>query len=58
MSAMTIIFATILRFYLSHLNGKLDRGEVIADVSPEAEHAREENGLPGVAVERGFRFQL
>ncbi len=58
MSAMTIIFATILRFYLAHLNGKLDRGEVIADVSPEAEHSREEHGLPGVAVERGFRFQL
>lgn len=58
MSAMTIIFATILRFYLVHLNEKMDRGEVVADVSPEAEQSREEHGLPGVAVERGFRFQL
>lgn len=58
MSAMTIIVATVLRFHLAGLNKKLDRGEGVADVSAEAEASREEQGLPGVAVERGFRFLL
>ncbi|KAJ9139464.1 Pantothenate transporter liz1 [Pleurostoma richardsiae] len=58
MSAMTIIFATILRFYLAHLNKRLDCGDAVADVSPEPETSREEHGLPGAAVERRFRFQL
>jgi hypothetical protein len=60
MSCVSIIFATILRFYLKSLNRKLDRGQVIEGVN-NAEgaarmHAVEEQGLPGIAVERGFRF--
>ncbi|KAI0126110.1 pantothenate transporter liz1 [Xylariales sp. AK1849] len=59
MSAMTIIFAIILRFYLRGLNQKLDRGEEIRDVgSAQAIEAQEEHGLPGLAVQRGFRFLL
>ncbi|CAK7226211.1 hypothetical protein SEUCBS140593_006164 [Sporothrix eucalyptigena] len=59
MSAMTIIVATVLRFYLRSLNRKLDRLEGTSiDASAQAEASREEHGLPGVAVERGFRFQL
>jgi hypothetical protein len=58
MCAMSIVVGTILRFHLRNLNRKLDRGEAVADVSPQAEAEREEHGLPGIAVERGFRFQL
>ncbi|KAH8196116.1 hypothetical protein TruAng_009715 [Truncatella angustata] len=60
MSAMTIVFAIVLRFYLRGLNRKLDKGEEVADVgsSPRAVNDREEHGLPGVAVQRGFRFLL
>ncbi|KAK6086975.1 pantothenate transporter liz1 [Seiridium cupressi] len=60
MSAMTIVFAIVLRFHLRSLNRKLDRGEEVADVgySPQAVDNREEHGLPGVAVQRGFRFLL
>ena len=60
MSCVSIIFATILRFYLKSLNRKLDRGEAIEDVNGrEGEariHAAEEQGLPGIAADRGFRF--
>ncbi|KAK6201934.1 hypothetical protein LQW54_009248 [Pestalotiopsis sp. IQ-011] len=60
MSAMTIIAATVLRFYLRHLNNRLDRGEEMQDIgsSPQASNEREEHGLPGTAVRRGFRFML
>lgn len=60
MSAMTIIAATFLRFYLRHLNNRLDRGEEMQDIgsSPQAANDREEHGLPGTAVRRGFRFML
>jgi hypothetical protein len=64
MSGVSIIFGTILRFYLVSLNKKLDHGEMIDDVdgtsssseSEERKREREEQGLPGVAAERGFRF--
>jgi hypothetical protein len=69
MSGMSIIFGTILRFYLVFLNKKLDkadRGEEIDVVSEfngaggsDGEGRKrevEERGLPGLAVERGFRF--
>jgi hypothetical protein len=63
MSGMSIIFGTILRFYLVSLNKKLDRGEIIEGVgggsdveSEDRKREREEQGLPGVAAERGFRF--
>jgi hypothetical protein len=64
MSGVSIIFGTILRFYLVSLNKKLDHGEIIDDAdgtsssgeSEERKREREEQGLPGVAAERGFRF--
>lgn len=60
MSAMTIVFAVVLRFHLRSLNRKLDRGVNVADVgsSARAVNNREEHGLPGVAIQRGFRFLL
>ena len=66
MSLMAITFATILRFVLKRLNDELDRGLVVEDVvvgdmsaSPSGrKHDVEEHGLPGVAVDRGFRFLL
>jgi hypothetical protein len=60
MSAMTIIFATIIRFYLKRLNAKLDEGEEVKDVRADENvvEAREEHGLPGRATQRGFRFLL
>jgi hypothetical protein len=42
MSGVSILFGTILRFYLVSLNKKLDIGEVIEDLDS--------------VVERGFRF--
>jgi hypothetical protein len=63
MSGVSILFGTILRFYLVSLNKKLDMGEVIEDLDDaggmEIEGRKrevEERGLPGIAVERGFRF--
>ncbi|EFW99217.1 pantothenate transporter liz1 [Grosmannia clavigera kw1407] len=47
MSAMTVIAATGLRFYLARLNKKLDRGEHVRDVSSS-----------GAAGNDGFRFLL
>jgi hypothetical protein len=57
MSAMAVFATAILRFYLVKLNKKLDRGEIITGVnsSETAVHNREERGLPGVSVEKGFR---
>ena len=63
MSGVSILFGTILRFYLVSLNKKLDMGEVIEGLDDtggmEIEGRKrevEERGLPGIAVERGFRF--
>jgi MFS family permease len=58
MSFMAIIFATILRFHLKALNRKLDRGEAIEDVNIDGDrrNAAEEQGLPGIAADNGFRF--
>lgn len=50
MSAMTVIAATGMRFYLAHLNKKLDRGEHVRDVNPSA--------AAGSASGPGFRFLL
>ncbi|KAH8667010.1 major facilitator superfamily domain-containing protein [Xylariales sp. PMI_506] len=60
MSAMTILGAIGLRFYLIHLNKQLDQEEGVSEVSSGSEAAedREEQGLPGVAVRRGFRFLI
>lgn len=64
MCIVSIIFATVLRFYLHSLNKKLDQGEVISGVngmsgdSEARKNAAEEHGLPGIAVDRGFRFLL
>lgn len=63
MSGVSILFGTILRFYLVSLNKKLDMGEVIEDLDGVGEmgiegrkREVEERGLPAIAVERGFRF--
>ena len=63
MSGVSILFGTILRFYLVSLNKKLDMGEVIEDLDGVGEmgiegrkRGVEERGLPSIAVERGFRF--
>jgi hypothetical protein len=63
MSGVSILFGTILRFYLVSLNKKLDMGDVIEDLvgvgEMEIEGRKrevEERGLPGIAIERGFRF--
>lgn len=61
MSLMSIVFATILRFHLKRLNRKLDMGEVVEGVNShvgdrERIEAAEEQGLPGIAADNGFRF--
>ncbi|KAJ5361139.1 MFS general substrate transporter [Penicillium brevicompactum] len=58
MSALTIIFATILRVVLGRLNKTLDEEEG-TDIAPSPrQQENEEHGLPGQAVARGFRFLL
>lgn len=58
MSALTIIFATILRVVLGRLNKKLDEEEG-TDIAPSPrQQENEEHGLPGQAVAQGFRFLL
>jgi hypothetical protein len=59
MSGVSILFGTILRVYLVSLN----KGAVIEDLDGVGEmgiegrkREVEERGLPGIAVERGFRF--
>lgn len=61
MSLMSIVFATILRFHLKRLNKKLDLGEAVEGVNSHAgdrerREAAEEQGLPGIAADNGFRF--
>lgn len=63
MSGVSILFGAVLRFYLVRLNKKLDMGEVIEDLDGVGEMGMEGRkreiegrGLPGIAVERGFRF--
>ncbi|KAN0096682.1 MFS general substrate transporter [Hyaloscypha variabilis] len=63
MSGVSILFGTVLRFYLVSLNKKLDRGEgieIIDGIGGSDSEGRkrevEERGLPGLASERGFRF--
>lgn len=59
MSALTIIFATILRIVLGRLNKKLDEEEG-TNIAPSAtrQEENEEHGLPGQAAAQGFRFLL
>ncbi len=58
MSIMAIVFATVLRFHLKALNRKLNIGEVVDGVNADSEERNvvEEQGLPGTAVNNGFRF--
>lgn len=58
MSVVSIIFATILRFYLKKLNERLDRGEIVKGVNSRAAPGRgvEEGEGEEIAVNRGFRF--
>lgn len=61
-SVMCIIGATVLRFYLARLNKILDQGVTIGHDGNLNEETRirdiEDHGLPGAAVDRGFRFLL
>jgi hypothetical protein len=63
MMAMTIGVASIIRWDLTRLNRKLDRGEYVKDVNlsrmdtAARERELEEHGL-SEAVEHGFRFLL
>lgn len=58
MCAMTIIFATLLRFVLVRLNKQLDQeeGTNLSRIDTSTIRDHEAHGLPGAAVERGFRF--
>ncbi|CAG8002530.1 unnamed protein product [Penicillium salamii] len=58
MSAVTIIFATILRIVLGRLNKRLDEEEGTNIASSISRRDNEEEGLPGRAVAQGFRFLL
>ena len=59
-SLWAIVFATVLRFVLVKLNKKIDAGMGYVQDGTDAErrHAVEERGLPGEAVDRGFRFLI
>ncbi|KAJ5678970.1 MFS general substrate transporter [Penicillium macrosclerotiorum] len=60
MSAMTIIFAVVIRVVLGRLNKQLDEeeGTFIQRADENEANRNEENGLPGRAVAQGFRFLL
>lgn len=58
MSAVTIIFATILRIVLGRLNKRLAEEEGTNIASSSSRRENEEEGLPGRAVTQGFRFLL
>lgn len=57
-SLWAIVFATILRLVLTRLNKKIEAGITLLESANEDErkHAIEEHGLPGEAVDKGFRF--
>ena len=58
MAIVAILAATLLRIMLQRLNRRLDAAEA-GETDGTLEHAvtrNEEQGLPGLAVEKGFRF--
>lgn len=60
-SLLGIVFATVLRMILVRLNKKLDREEDLSETGLTAEGQagrREEQGLPGEAAAKGFRFLI
>ncbi|KAK6497383.1 hypothetical protein TWF481_011792 [Arthrobotrys musiformis] len=60
-SLLGIVFATVLRIILVRLNKKLDREEDLSEAGLTAEgqvERREEQGLPGEAAAKGFRFLI
>jgi len=61
-SVMSIVGATILRFVLARLNKQLDQGVTIGSDGKMNNETRirdiEDRGLPGAAVDNGFRFLL
>ncbi|KAF2116462.1 major facilitator superfamily domain-containing protein [Lophiotrema nucula] len=59
-SLWAIVFATVLRFVLVRLNKKIEAGfgHVQDGTDAERRHVVEERGLPGEAVDRGFRFLI
>ena len=52
MAFMALCMSTLLRFMLKGLNKRLDRGEPVKGAVAVGE------GVPGEAVQRGFRFVL
>ncbi|KAF3926169.1 hypothetical protein ABW21_db0204497 [Orbilia brochopaga] len=62
-SVLAVLFATVLRFMLVRLNKKLDCGEQVGGATSLIEgegqtERREEQGLPGTAAVKGFRFLI
>ncbi|KAF3926830.1 hypothetical protein ABW20_dc0102031 [Dactylellina cionopaga] len=68
-SLLAVVFAIVLRTMLVRLNKKLDRGEEVGGTGPSRStdnvaltqdeiHRREEEGLPGAAAAKGFRFLI
>jgi hypothetical protein len=53
MAGISIIFGTILRFYLVSLNKRLERGEIIEGVN-STENSRDEEGA--TVPDSTFRF--
>ncbi|RDW87955.1 hypothetical protein BP5796_03649 [Coleophoma crateriformis] len=52
---IAIIFCTILRFMLVRLNKKLDEGMAVDDIRDQEV---DENGIPVVGTQRGFRYKV
>ncbi|GME34252.1 Major facilitator superfamily [Neofusicoccum parvum] len=59
-SLWAIVFATILRLVLVRLNRKIEAGITLLEQADNEERKREieEHGLPGEAVDKGFRFLI
>lgn len=57
-SLWAAVFATVLRMLLVRLNKKIDAGISLLEQTSEEDRKRaiEEHGLPGEAVDKGFRF--
>lgn len=57
-SLWAAVFATVLRMLLVRLNKKIDAGILLLEQTSEEDRKRviEEHGLPGEAVDKGFRF--
>lgn len=57
-SLWAVVFATVLRIVLVRLNRKIEAGITLLTEANEEERRKaiEEHGMPGEAVDKGFRF--